>query len=163
MFRFLGRFAFRGPRTPRERALTALGRRDYRRAADELTGLLDDAQSEPPSPTERAFLLNKRGVAWMGLSDRERARTDFAAALECAGAYAPALTNLGSLLFEDGDVDGAIARYEDAVAADADYAVAYHNLGVAYKRAGRVDDAVRAMRRAMRLEGRVVTRPRRNT
>jgi Flp pilus assembly protein TadD len=46
-------------------------------------------------------------------------------------------------------------RYEAAIAADDDYAVAHFNLGIAYKRAGRIDEGVRAMRKAQRLEGRM--------
>ena len=108
---------------------------------------------------EAAFLLNKRGVARIGLKERDLAQADFEAALERVPRYAPALANLGNLLFEQGDVDGAIARYEAAIAADEEYAVAHHNLGVAYKRAGRMGEAVRSMRRAMRLEGRAARRP----
>jgi tetratricopeptide (TPR) repeat protein len=95
----------------------------------------------------------------MGLEHREAARGDFAAALESVETYPPALTNLGNLYLESGDVDAAIAHYQRAIASDRDYAIAYLNLGVAYKRLGRVDEGVRALREAQRLEQR--RRPRR--
>jgi tetratricopeptide (TPR) repeat protein len=158
VFRFLRRFASPKPSTPRELAIRAL--EDGRYA--EAVALLDElvaAAGAPGDPAERAFLLNKRGVASIGLKEREKAAADFCAALEAVPRFAPALANSGNLLLEDGDVDGAIARYEEAVAADEGYAVAFHNLGVAYKRAGRFGDAVRAMRTAMRLEGSRKTRP----
>ncbi len=50
--------------------------------------------------------------------------------------------------------------YERAIRSDEEYAPAHHNLGVAYKRMGKTGEAVRALRRAHRLEGRVVRRQR---
>lgn len=130
-------------------ALRALDRRDYGLAESALSQHL---AAESLRDDERVFLLNKRGVARIGLERRELARTDFEAALELAPAYAPALTNLGNLAFDEGRIDAAIARYESAIAADGDYAIAFLNLGAAYKRAGRIAEAVRALRHAQRLE-----------
>jgi tetratricopeptide (TPR) repeat protein len=131
-------------------ALAALDRRDFSTAAAALGALLESADA----PHERAFLLNKRGVARIGLEQRELARSDFSAALAASDGFAPALTNLGNLALESDDLEAAIALYERALANDAEYAIAYLNLGVAYKRAGRLDKAVRALRQAQRLEQR---------
>ena len=116
-------------------ALRALKRGEYARAETELTSLLAVQQL---TANERVFLLNKRGVARIGLQRHEDAHADFETALELNPSFAPAIANLGNLLFETGDLDGAIATYERAIACDAEYAVAYFNLGVAYKRCGRV-------------------------
>jgi lipoprotein NlpI len=132
-------------------ALAALRRRDFSAAEAELSELL--ARDSLAAP-ECAFLLNKRGVARIGLELREPAREDFTAALEAVASYSPALTNLGNLLLEDGRLDAAIARYEGAIAADPEYAIAHLNLSVAYKRAGRLAEAVRALRRSQQLEAR---------
>ncbi|MEO6836166.1 MAG: tetratricopeptide repeat protein [Candidatus Tumulicola sp.] len=132
--------------SPRKRALALLRRRDFEGAERELTALLLD------HPDDRAFLLNKRGVARVGMKRLELAREDFTAALACAANYPPALTNLGNLLLEAGQNEAAIARYEAAIRANPDYAAAHLNLGVAYKRAGRIDEAVRSLRRAQRLD-----------
>lgn len=132
-------------------ALRALRRGDFSSADAEFSSLL---AAQHLSSNERAFLLNKRGVARMGLERPELARADFEAALEIKPFFAPAIANLGNLLLEAGDLDGAIAAYERAIACDSDYAVAYLNLGVAYKRSGRIADGVRALRQAQRLEGR---------
>ncbi len=148
MFRLWRRFASPRAPTPFDRALTSLARRNFPRAEIELTALLD-AATDPP---DRAFLFNKRGVARVALKKTEDARGDFTAAVACVAGYAPALTNLGNLLLEDGRTDDAIAQYERAVLADPDYALAHLNLGAAYKRAGRLKDAVRALRRALALE-----------
>lgn len=131
-------------------ALEALARGDFSSAEAALSALLDASNDL----SERAFLLNKRGVAHVGLELRKEARDDFAAALAASREYAPALTNLGNLLLDEGDVDGAIARYEQAIASDAEYALAHLNLGVAYKRAGRIADSVRELRQSQRLEER---------
>jgi len=105
-----------------------------------------------PDRGQRAFLLNKRGVARIGLQQTQAAGEDFDAALVAVPGYAPALTNLGNMLVESGDLDAAIATFERAIASDPQYALAYLNLGVAYKRAGRIAEGVRALRQAQRLE-----------
>ena len=142
MFRDEGRFAC---------ALRTLEHRDFSSADAAFTELLADQRL---TNSERAFLLNKRGVARIGLEDPDRACGDFAAALEARPGFAPALTNLGNMLLEEGQVDAAIARYESAIAGDREYALAYLNLSVAYKRAGRFAEGVRALRQAQRLEQR---------
>ncbi|HLY01262.1 MAG TPA: tetratricopeptide repeat protein [Candidatus Cybelea sp.] len=139
-------------------ALEALDRRDFARAQNELDSLLE---RESPRGAERAFLLNKRGVARIGLALHDLARADFDAALEAQAHYAPALTNLGNLLLESGRLEDAIDHYQRAIASDGEYAIAYLNLGVAYKRAGRIAEAVRALRQAQRLEQRSGTTGRR--
>jgi lipoprotein NlpI len=148
MFRLLRRFASRRVRSRRDRALSALRKRDFAVAEAELTALL----AAPASPGERAFLSNKRGVARMGLHRPDAARLDFESALAAVATFAPALTNLGNLALEAGDIDGAIALYEAALRSDPGYAVACLNLGVAYKRSGRIEEGVRSLRRAQALE-----------
>jgi tetratricopeptide (TPR) repeat protein len=155
VFRLFRKFASR-ERTPRELALAAIARGNYDEAYERLGALLQDAGL---APAERAFYLNKRGVACASLGRAPEARDDFQAALASLPRFAPAMTNLGNLSMEEGDVDGAIAQYEAAIAVDGDYAVAHFNLGVAYKRAGRLDEGVRALRKAQRLEGRMTKKP----
>jgi|HubBroStandDraft_2_1064218.scaffolds.fasta_scaffold343249_1 lipoprotein NlpI len=148
MFRIWRRFASSRKPAPHDGALASLADRDFASAETELTALLD----ETAGPAERAFLFNKRGVARVATKQTAAARDDFISAIACVAGYAPALTNLGNLLLEDGQVDAAIERYETAILADAKYALAHLNLGVAYKRAGRYGDAVRALRRGLALE-----------
>jgi lipoprotein NlpI len=149
------RFPWRRPASERERALRLLRRRLF----SEAESAIDDLLAQAPAGDERAFLLNKRGVARIGLGRRDEARADFEEALVVAPRFAPALANLGNLALEAGDVEGAIARYEAAIAADDGYALAHANLAAAYKTAGRIDDAVRAQRSARRREGRQLLRP----
>jgi lipoprotein NlpI len=155
VFRLFRKFASR-ERSPRELALAAIVRGEYADAHERLGALLADTDLKPP---ERAFYLNKRGVALAAMGRGPEAREDFEAALLCVPRFAPSVTNLGNLLMEAGDVDGAVALYRSAIAADDDYPVAHFNLGVALKRAGKVDEGVREMRKAQRLEGRMGRKP----
>ncbi len=129
-------------------ALEALDARDFAGAEQALAALL----AAEAAPADRAFLYNKRGVARIGLGRAGEACQDFDAALAAQPGYAPALTNLGNVLVERGELDDAIRLYERAIASDPRYALAHLNLGVAYKRAGRVAEGVRALREAQRLE-----------
>jgi tetratricopeptide (TPR) repeat protein len=151
VFRFFRKFASR-ERSSRELALAAVARGEYDDACERFGVLLSDAAL---TAAERAFYLNKRGVALAALGRIPEAREDFEAALICIPRFAPSVTNLGNLLMDAGDVDGAVALYRAAIAADDEYPVAHFNLGVALKRAGKVDEGVREMRKAQRLEGRM--------
>jgi tetratricopeptide (TPR) repeat protein len=94
------------------------------------------------------------------LGERDRALRDFSEALAAVPRFAPALTNIGNLLLEEGVFDEAIAHYEAAIRADETYALAHLNLSVAYRKTGRRAAAVRELRLAHRLEGRGIFRRR---
>jgi tetratricopeptide (TPR) repeat protein len=143
--------------TPFELAMRDMAHHRYEDALARLDALLGDA--DLPA-AERAVIANKRGVALVDLQRRDEARAAFEQALAVVPKFAPALVNIGNLHLEAGETKEAIALYESAVLSDEDYALAHHNLGVAYKRAGRMGDAVREFRRASRLEGRVMRRQR---
>lgn len=143
--------------TPFELALRDIAQHRYEDGLSRLNALLAD----PATPrAERPAIENKRGVALVNLRRLEDARTAFDAALALDPRYAPALVNVGNLHLEAGEVDDAIRCYERAMLSDEDYAPAHHNIAVAYKRLGRTGDAVRALRKATRLEGRVVKKQR---
>jgi tetratricopeptide (TPR) repeat protein len=128
---------------------------------DEAIARLDAILADPNvGAPERAAAANKRGVAFIELKRLDDARSAFEHALEIVPQFAPALVNIGNLHLEAGDADEAIRYYERAVRSDEDYALAHHNLGVAYKRLGRTGESVRELRKAHRLEGRVVRRQR---
>lgn len=145
-------------RTPFELALRDIAYCRYEEALSRLDALLADDQMPA---RERAAVTNKRGVALVALRRKDEARAAFGQALEIVPNYAPALVNIGNLHLEAGEFDEAIRRYESAVCSDHEYALAHHHLGVVYKRLGRTADAVRELRLANRLEGRVVRKQRR--
>src|ERR1700729_3226287 len=79
VFRLFRKFASR-ERSPRELALAAIARGGDADAHERLGALLADADLKP---AERAFYLNKRGVALAAMGRPPEAREDFEAALVC--------------------------------------------------------------------------------
>jgi len=58
----------------------------------------------------------------------------------------------GFALFAQKDLDGAIAKYEEALEADPAFALAWNALAMAHSRKGEVDEALAAGRKAVELE-----------
>lgn len=102
------------------------------------------------APVLRAETLAQRGTAHIFLAEEAQAEVAFAEALERDPKHYRAMTNLGNLALERGDVDEAIGAYEQALKIDEDFANAHHNLGVAYRRKGQLNKSVRSIRRAQR-------------
>ena len=157
MFKFFARFASPPRLDPTQQALRSLDEGAFERARIELDALL---QRPDLSSTERAFLINKRGIASVHLRRLDSAENDFKEALFLRPGYAPALANLGNVALERGELDLAVTHYENALRCDESYAVAHLNLGVAYRRLGRIGDSVRCLRKAQALEGRPDWKPR---
>lgn len=141
----------RPPSEPFARGTHALARGRLDRAEAAFAEALAVARSR----AEVAVVHNKRAIVAIRQRDRELAVAELVAALEADPRCAAAITTVGNLLLEDGHVDEAVAHYEYAILVDDRYAPAYHNLGVAFHRSGRRGDAVRMLRKATRLEGRM--------
>lgn len=107
------------------------------------------------TPGEVALVRNKRAIVAIKRGDRATAVDELLLALEADPRGVAAITTVGNLLLEDGHLEDAIGHYEYALLVDPDYAPAYHNLGVALHRSGRKGEAVRMLRKATRLEGRI--------
>ena len=138
------------PAGPLERGARALRRGDL----DEAERCFVEALATAADDRARALAHNKRALVALARGDRPAAQVAVDDALRTFAGCVPAMVNAGNLLLEAGDVPGAIARFEAAIALDPDYPEAHHNLGVAYRRAGRRSDAVRELRRATGLERR---------
>jgi tetratricopeptide (TPR) repeat protein len=149
-FARLFRIAPAAPAGPLERGVRAL----KRGAFDEAERAFDEALSAAEDGRARALAHNKRALLALARGDRPGAGAALAEALRHDGECVPAIVNAGNVMLEDGDLDGAIARFEAAIRLDPEYPEAHHNLGVAYRRAGRRSDAVRELRRATGLERR---------
>lgn len=102
-------------------------------------------------PAEAA---NQRGTARVFSGDIPAAQQDFREAVEKDPRHYRALTNLGNAALEAGEVEKAIGYYERALSVNEDFANAHHNLGVAYRRQGKVGRSVRQLRRAQRVQHR---------
>jgi len=149
-FARLFRIAPVAPAGPLERGTRAL----QTGALDEAQRCFEEAWVAAADDRERALVHNKRALLALAHGDRPAAQAAVDEALRTYAACVPAIVNAGNLLLEAGDVDGAIARFTAAIALDPDFPEAHHNLGVAYRRAGRRSDAVRELRRATGLERR---------
>ena len=141
----------RPPSEPFARGAYALERGRFDRAE----AAFSEALAGTPSRSEVAAIRNKLAVIAIRRGQRPRAIEELVAALEADPRSAAAITTIGNLLLEDGSVDEAIAHYEYALIVDDGYAPAYHNFGVALHRSGRKAEAVRMLRKATRLEGRI--------
>jgi tetratricopeptide (TPR) repeat protein len=83
----------------------------------------------------------------------DRARDAYERALEIDHEHADALLNLGRLLHEEGDLEGAEARYRAAAAADPESARPLYNIGVVLEDRGRPEKAMQAYAAALRIDG----------
>jgi tetratricopeptide (TPR) repeat protein len=114
-----------------------------------------EALASASTAAEVAVVRNKRAILAIRRGDRDGAVRELIEALEALPRSPAAITTVGNMLLEDGMIPDAIAHYEYALLIDGDYAPAYHNLGVALHRSGRRGEAVRMLRKATRLEGRI--------
>jgi tetratricopeptide (TPR) repeat protein len=144
---------FRAP-VPAQDPLARGERALRRRALDEAAACFAEALAAAESDPARARAHNKHALVAIARGDLAAAQAAVDAALAAYPACVPALVNAGNLLLEAGEVEPAIARFQTAIELDPDYPEAHHNLGVAYRRAGRRSDAVRELRRATGLERR---------
>lgn len=103
----------------------------------------------PPSPTAEDWY--DAGIDLEG-SDARRAGEAYGRALELDPRHAEAHLNLGRLLHEAGDLDGAEAHYRAALEADPGSARASYNMGVVLEDRGRDADALEAYEVALRLD-----------
>jgi tetratricopeptide (TPR) repeat protein len=91
-----------------------------------------------------------RGTALIYHNDTAHSKLAFEKALSIDAQHYRALTNLGNLALEAGNIDEAIICYEKALKLKEDFANAHHNLAVAYRKKGQVSKSVSALKKAQR-------------
>lgn len=84
-------------------------------------------------------------------SDLAKSEQYFKRALEADPKHHRALTNLGNIELERGEVAQAIERYREAIKLAPNYATAHNNLAAALRRTGNLSESVAALKRAQRL------------
>ncbi len=102
------------------------------------------------SPLLLAEKETLRGTGLIYNNDAINAKTAFETALTYDPQHYRALTNLGNLALEAGNIDGAIILYEKALTLKEDFANAHHNLAVAYRKKGQVSKSVGELKKAQR-------------
>lgn len=118
------------------------------RAAAAESLLLQVTAAAPQS----AGAWNVMGRTQLALGRVDAAEQSFARACEVDSTHPWARNNLAWLHLQHGEWQAALPLLETAVRLDCDVAVFHNNLGVAYERARRFDDAAREYARALELQ-----------
>lgn len=107
------------------------------------------AQEERPDDLKPLF-----GMALLaGRSGRHQIASDrYLALLDSRPGHAPALNNLGNIMFRQGLLDSAQSLYQRALAAEPRLAVAHYNLGQVHLRSLRFPEGKRELERASELD-----------
>ncbi len=103
-------------------------------------------------PHPRATAHYNLGVTLEGQGEAERAADSYRAAVADAPTFAEPRVNLGSLLAQGGDLDGAITQETEALRLRSDDPTAHTILGNALLQSGRLDDAEAHYRAALRID-----------
>jgi predicted Zn-dependent protease len=116
---------------------------------NEACAALSDLDSiEPDQPK----LINKIGVCLAEVNDLDGAEKEFQRSLGADPHYATAMSNLGNVALQRGDAARAVEFYQKAIQMDPGYAIAYHNLSAAFKKLGKIDKAVAALKKSRSIE-----------
>src|SRR5262249_28216309 len=62
-----------------------------------------------------------------------------------------AYNNLGVIQFQNGDIDGAVEKYQQSLRLNPDYPEARYNLGSAFLQQGQIDEAIQQCELALKL------------
>ena len=101
------------------------------------------------TPEARAALLTTLGKAYIALGDAEAGQVAFAAALVAKPNYAPALVGQALPIARKGDIPGALALVDEALAKSPNLTEALLLKGDILLAQGRADDALAAYRAAL--------------
>ncbi len=99
----------------------------------------------------RAEALNVLGVLHAVHEETAEARATFERAVTADPGHYRAISNIGNLELQAGNFKEAEAAQRRAIALSPDFAGAHHNLGVALRRQGRLNDSVKSIRKGQRL------------
>ncbi len=99
-----------------------------------------------------AWAHSRTGAILAQLGDLEAAEAHLRRAIELDPNLPQAHSNLGNLDYSRGAYEAALEKYKTAVALDPNNPTFYENLHAAYKRLGRLHEAVEAIKKAQRLK-----------
>ncbi|MFM1782150.1 MAG: hypothetical protein RLZZ181_955 [Pseudomonadota bacterium] len=98
------------------------------------------------------ILHNVLGVSLEAQKKFKEAADSYRNILKIQPQFAEMQFNLGSVLYQMGDSEGAILNYQKAIQIKPDLVVAYFNLGIAYQSQSQFDKALSAYKKAIELE-----------
>ncbi len=108
-------------------------------------------------PLTRAEAHNVLGVLHARQDNVALAKQQFDTALTISPQHYRVLSNLGNLALQTGDREAAEQYQRQALALNGDFAAAHHNLGVVLRKKGRLNEAVRHLKQAQRLDVRAAS------
>ncbi len=131
-------------------ALEALGEADanWRNSESKLRQSLEGAQG---CWLTRAEAENSLGVLEAVVENADAARTHFQTALSADARHYRAITNLGNLELEAGNLERAEELYKQVVQINPDYSVVYNNLAAVMRKRGKRHEAVEYLKKSQRL------------
>lgn len=112
------------------------------RPADAIPDLRQELQLSPDNPNVLAALA----FALLQTGQKDEARTLLERAVAASPQHAESQYELGKLLLDGGDAAAAVPHLESSEAADASKDYVHYQLGVAYRKLGRTEDAQRELR-----------------
>jgi tetratricopeptide (TPR) repeat protein len=105
---------------------------------------------------DHAWAYSRIGAIMAQWDRPDEAETALNRALELDPKLAQAHSNLGNIYYNRGDYQGALQKYQDAIAINPDNPVFHQNLHAANKKLGKFADAVTALKRSHKLERQAV-------
>lgn len=126
-----------------EQAVKTLDKHDTDKTLELLTGI--------KQPLLQAEVETLRGTAMIYYNKTVEAKESFDRAISLDPKHYRAITNLGNLALESGNLDEAISKYEHALKLNENFANAHHNLAVAYRKKGMVSKSVSELKKAQRV------------
>ncbi len=120
----------------------------WRNGDEKVRAALQPALEHPLTKSEAH---NQLGVLEAVCEQPELARQHFQAALASDSRHHRAITNLGNLELEAGNLQTAEMRYREALKLNPEYSVAYNNLAAVLKRQGKRGEAVDMLKKSQRM------------
>lgn len=122
----------------------------YRNAR--LKEALDLYKKAEQADESRAWVYNRIGAIHAQLGDEEKAEAALNKAIELDPTLSQAHSNLGNIFYARGDFETALGKYKHAATLSPETPVFQENLHAAYKKLGRLGEAVTALKTAHRLD-----------
>jgi Flp pilus assembly protein TadD len=104
------------------------------------------------SDQSRAWVYNRIGAIQAQLGEEAKAEDALKKAIELDPTLPQAHSNLGNIFYARGDFEAALGKYQHAATLSPETPVFQENLHAAYKKLGRLGDAVTALKAAHRLD-----------
>ncbi len=122
------------------------------RAIKEYTKALEDYGRAIKLDTHYVAAYNSRGNVYYDLKEYDKAMEDYIKAIELDADYVYAYTGLGNCYYMKQQYKEAEDNYTKAIELDKDYKLAYKNRAMAYRKLGKVEEALADENRVKELE-----------